>query len=300
MSTLAIVPEASTQKVATTLKQIGTRRDYQMINPRLIDIEPGFNPRDYSLPENREHIDTLKRSISQIGLEKPLTVRLNTATGRATIVDGESRLRAILELIAEGHEILSDPDVEIPCFPAPKGSNDEGSRLMSAIVANTGKPLSKWELGTAFQRLFNFGLSPEKIAARTGYNERFISEAIELADAPQEVKELLSTNAITPGNAISVLRADPVNAVQTLQTKVAEHKAAGKQGPVKRDKAPSKKEPGKSDVSALVLYAAEAMAVAVDRWLEDATEQAEKNLIASHAAYRKLMKAPRQAEDVAA
>lgn len=297
MATLAIVPDAATLKVATTLKQIGTRRDYQMINPRLIDIEPGFNPRDYSLPENQEHVTKLAQSIGAEGLIQPLTVRLKRETGRATLVDGECRYRAILKLIDEGHPVFSETDSLIPCFPAPEGSNNDGNRLLTAITANTGKPLSKWELGTAFQRLFNFGLSAERIASRTGFNERFINEAIELADAPQEVKELLSTQAITTGNALSVLRADPVNAVQTLQTKVAEHKAAGKQGPVKRDKAPSKKEPAQAaNTSALVLYAAEALATAVDRWIEDATAQAEDDLIKAHAKYRTLIRAPKQQE----
>ncbi|CAM5998715.1 unnamed protein product [Sphagnum balticum] len=292
MSTLAIVPDASTQKVATTLKQIGTRRDYQMINPRLIDIEPGFNPRNYDLPENREHVERLAKSIGTEGLIQPLTVRLKRETGRATLVDGECRYRAIMALIEAGHPVLSEPDSEIPCFPAPQGSNDDGSRLLTAITANTGKPLSKWELGTAFQRLFNFGLSPERIASRTGYTERFISEAIELADAPQEVKELLSTASISTGLALATLRANPAEATAILKQKVEVAKANG-QATAKRDKAPAPKQ-AKAETSALVIYAAEAMAAALDAWMEDATATAEERVIAAHKEYRKLMPAPKQ------
>ena len=293
MATLAINPEVEI-KLPTSLKQIGVRRDYQMINPRDIDIEESFNPRKYDNLGNRNHIDTLKRSISEIGLIQPLTVRFNSETGRATIVDGESRLRAIMDLIDEGHPILSEADV--PCFPAPKGANDEASRLLTAITANTGKPLYKWELGGAFQRLFDFGLSPEKIAARTGHTERFIREAIELADAPDEVKELLSAGSITTGNAISVLRAEPTSAVHTLQAQVAAKVAKGETGPVKRAKAPSAVKEESKNTSNLVLYAAEEMAKALDVWREDATIEAENKVIKAHEAYRKLIRAPKKEE----
>jgi ParB-like chromosome segregation protein Spo0J len=292
MSTLAVVPEVES-KLPTSLKQVGVRRDYQMINPRLIDIEQDFNPRKYNVAGNREHIDTLKRSIGEIGLIQPLTVRFNAETGRATVVDGESRLRAIMELIEENHPILSDADV--PCFPAPKGANDEASRLLTAITANTGKPLYKWELGGAFQRLFDFGLSPEKIAGRTGHTERFIREAIELADAPDEVKELLSEQAVTPSLALSTLRADPANAAATLKARVEVAKTNGHKT-AKRDKSPAPAKEKIENVSALVLYAAEEMAKSIDLWLQDATAEAETKLVAAHKAYRKLIRAPKQQE----
>lgn len=293
MASLAVISEAGIEKVPTSLKQVGVRRDYQMIDPRLIDIETDFNPRKYNVSGNREHIDTLKRSISEIGLIQPLVVRFNSETGRATVVDGETRLRAILELIDEGHPILSEADV--PCFPAPKGANDEASRLLTAITANTGKPLYKWELGGAFQRLFDFGLSPEKIATRTGHTERFIREAIELADAPEEIKDLLSASSITPSLALATLRTEGTEATAILKARVEVAKVNG-QKTVKRDKAPTPAKDEAKNVSNLVLYAAEEMAKALDVWREDATAAAEAKLIEAHTAYRKLIRAPKQGE----
>lgn len=58
----------------------------------------------------------------------------------------------------------------------------------------------------------------------------------------------------------------------------------------------SKKTAKPADTSNLALYAAEALASAVDGWLEDATDEAEKKLIAAHKAYRKLIPAPKQAK----
>jgi ParB-like chromosome segregation protein Spo0J len=199
-------------------------RDMPMIDPRIIVVEDGHNPRDYTLPENRAHLDELKASIRANGTLVPLLVRWDAGTKSAILVDGECRLRANLELIAEGVEILSVPTVQV------SGGN-EAERLLTSITANTGKPLSKWELGTAFERLYKFGWSEEQIAAKTGYRPSFITEARELADAPVAIKQLLSSRAVTPSLALDELRANGAAAVQSLQRIASERKASGKKGP---------------------------------------------------------------------
>jgi ParB-like chromosome segregation protein Spo0J len=226
---ISLVTGASTKDV-TRLRDLKTSaRDQLMIDPRIIIIDDGHNPRDYNLPENHAHLDALKRSIRENGTLVPLLVRFDPARKAAVLVDGESRLRANLELIAEGVEIDTVPTVQV-------AGGNESDRLLIAITANTGKPLSKWELGGAFQRLYNHGWSHEKIATKTGYKETFIVESMELADAPDEVKQLLSSQAVTPALALSELRTNGAAAVTTLQAIATEHKATGKQGPAKRAK----------------------------------------------------------------
>jgi ParB-like chromosome segregation protein Spo0J len=223
-------------KLPTTLKQVGQRRDFQMIDPRLIDIEPGFNARDYTLPENRAHLDRLKVLIARDGIQQPITVRLNRETGRATVVNGECRLRAVLELIAEGHEILSMADM--PCYPAPAGSDDPIRRRFASLNANEGKPFSMWELGRGYQDLFDQNVSLQKIAEGTANTVAFVKEAMELSNAPDEVKQLLSSQAVTPAEVKRILRSDDVPAaVSELQAAVQAKQAKGEKGPVKRAKA---------------------------------------------------------------
>ena len=222
-------------KLPTTLKQVGQRRDFQMIDPRLIDIEPGFNARDYTLPENRAHLDRLKVLIARDGIQQPITVRLNRETGRATVVNGECRLRAVLELIAEGHEILSMADM--PCYPAPAGSDDPIRRRFASLNANEGKPFSMWELGRGYQDLFDQNVSLQKIAEGTANTVAFVKEAMELSNAPDEVKQLLSSQAVTPAEVKRILRSDDVPAaVSELQAAVQAKQAKGEKGPVKRAK----------------------------------------------------------------
>lgn len=268
-------------------------RDMFAVPPSMIRVEEGHNPRDYRLPENRAHLDELKRSIAQLGVLNPLWVRFDVpAEGEkktAILVDGECRLRAVLELIDEGTEILSVPVIQVE-------GKSETERLLLAITANTGKPLSKWELGEAFRKLERFGWSAVKISERTGYTPRFVGEAIELADAPEDVKELLSAQAVTPSLALAEIRKNGSQAAAVLKQRVEVAKANG-QATAKREKVSTAPVKDKSEnVSHLVLYAAEEMAKAIDVWREDATAAAEANLIKAHDAYRKLIRAPKKDE----
>ena len=228
---------AKSKPVINRLRDLKTSaRDQLMIDPRIILIDDSFNPRNYDLPENHAHLDALKRSIRENGVLVPLLVRYDAARKAAVLCDGECRLRAVLELIAEGVEIATVPTIQV-------AGNNEIDRLLTSITANTGKPLSKWEIGGAFQRLYKFGWAEEKIATKTGYTDRFIREAMELADAPEEIKQLLSAQAVTPSFALAELRANGAAAVETLKAAAVAVKSSGKKGPAKRAKAKSKSLP---------------------------------------------------------
>lgn len=217
------------QREVTRLRDLKVgSADLIKLKPTDIEIEVGHNPRDYHLPENRAHLDQLKRSIKEEGFNTafPLVVRFEKTgptTGKAVLVDGECRLRSVLELITEGEPIESVPVIQTP------GGN-QADRLLTAIMANTGKPLSKWESGKAFVRFQKYGWEPEVIAKRTGFTLRFIQEAIELADAPQEVREMLSQQAVTPSLALSVMRetGNGEAGVQELKKRAEAAQAAGK------------------------------------------------------------------------
>jgi ParB/RepB/Spo0J family partition protein len=290
---LANVPDGYWERATSPdrLRDLKTgARDMFAIPPSMICVEESFNPRNYALSENRAHLDELKRSIAQIGVQMPLLVRFDVPSAgekkTAILVDGECRLRAVLELIAEGVEIRSVPVIQVE-------GKSETERLLLAITANTGKPLSKWELGEAFRRLLRFGWSEGDVSKKTGYTARFVSEAVELADAPEEIKELLSAAAVTPSLALATLRTNGSEATAILKQRVEVAKTNGHKT-AKRDKAPA---PAKAEnLSALVLYAAEEMAKCLDVWLEDATPEAETKLVEAHKAYRKLIRAPKKGE----
>ena len=217
-----------------------TRKDLGgFIDPRLIRIDKGHNPRDYRLPENRMHLDSLKISIASAGVLNPLQCRLDG--GQCILVNGECRLTAVLELIAEGHEIKTVPVMQVT-------ADNEADRLVIAIATNTGKPLSEWELGGAFKRLRAFGWEDVDIAGKFGMTAQKVAKCIELEGMPIEVKQLLSERAITPALAISTIkgakraRKTVSEATEELKSKAAKQKADGKKGPAKAAKGASKKD----------------------------------------------------------
>lgn len=211
----------STGKNVTRLRDLRlSARDQFMLDPRIIIVEDGHNPRDYNIPENRAHLDDLKASIKENGTISPLWVRYDAERKAAVLVDGECRLRANLELIAEGIEIEA-----VPCIQVPGGN--EPDRLLLAVVANQNKPLSELELGGAFRKLFNFGWTIEKIAKKSGKSAAFINRSLELADAPQAVQEMVKQQDVTPALAISEVRKNGAAAVETLKKAANAAKAKG-------------------------------------------------------------------------
>lgn len=198
-------------------------RDLIMLDPRIIVVEKGHNPRNYDLPENRAHLDELKASIRENGTQVPLLVRWEAETKEAILVDGECRLIANLELITEGVAIEAVPTVQVK-------AGDEAQRLVLALTANTGKPLSSWEIGAAFQRFIGFGWSEERVAKQLGYTLRYVKEALELSDAPLDVKYLLSEQAVTPSLAIATLRKSGSGASLVLKAAVDATRAKSKPG----------------------------------------------------------------------
>ena len=210
-------------KVVERLRDLGAgRRDAIMLDPRIIQVEPNHNPRSYHLKENRDHLDELKASIKVRGVLQPLLVRYDVQQQCAVLVDGECRLRAVLELIEEGAKEI----VAIPVLQVQAGNETE--RLVLALTANTGKPLSQWESGTAFKRLANFGWSSARIAKEIGYSERFVKECIELTDAPEEVKHLLSEGAVTPSLVRYHMNRRGSNLTLSIREEVTKAKAKGK------------------------------------------------------------------------
>jgi ParB-like chromosome segregation protein Spo0J len=240
--------------------------DCPKIDPRLIHIREGWNPRNYALPENRLHLDNLKKLITAVdedgvpaGVQKPLEVQWDVVDGSPVkvpiLIDGECRLRAVLELIDEGCEIKTVPVMQVPgAAPA--------NMLLRALTANSGKSLSKWELGVAYKRLANFGWPSSLIANRNAVSEKFVKEAIELTDAPAEIKQMLSTLAVTPAAALNEIHRHGSNASFILRAKIEEARAkskrTGKAAPVKRKKKTAGKKVSKSNplyVAALALVA---------------------------------------------
>lgn len=147
------------------------RIDEFKVDPDIIIVPKGWNPRDFTTPENKEHLAGVKASLKEVGQKHALLI--TTDGDKIILEDGETRLRAIKELRAEG--IPFDTVLVKKAQAA-----DPEQRLINTLTGNTGKPLTKLELGEAFSRFIKWNWDVPRIAHELGYySEAFITQALE-------------------------------------------------------------------------------------------------------------------------
>lgn len=204
-----------------SLKSIAaSTRDGFNIDPRRIRIEPGFNARDFTLPENIAHIEQLKVSIRENGVKTPLTVR---AQGEEILLsDGESRLRAVWALIKEGVPIET-----VPCQSEERYA-DEAARTAGMVIRNTGKQLSMPEQGEVYRRLLAYGWDEPKVVAKVGYSALHIRNCLALVAAPVELQQMVHDGVVAPTTAVNTIRREGDNAPRVLREAADEAKKQGK------------------------------------------------------------------------
>lgn len=197
----------------------GTFNGYR-IDPRQIEVEKGFNARNFDLPENQEHVNNLATSIAAVGVQNPLVVRYEK--NRIILVDGESRLRATLKAIKDGAEIKT-----VPVIQEEKHINEE-DRIASLLSRNTGKPLNFIERGEVFARLKNFGWTDADIARKTGITQAHVSNIMALHSAPAPIKKAVAQGQISSTTAIQVMRDHGDDAAKVIKEVISEAKEDGK------------------------------------------------------------------------
>ncbi len=184
-------------------------------DPRDIQIVSGWNVRDMTSPTTREHIDLLKLSITERGVDKPIAVKYDIKTGIRTLVDGQCRLQACRELWQEGKKIYV-PIIEV------KG--DEAGLTAESLTSNAGLPLTQFEIGMGCRKLLDkYHWTKEQVAAHICKSVRYVTEAVMLAEAPAEAKALLADHKVTPGAVLHAIKEHGDAAVEVLNQAVAAH-----------------------------------------------------------------------------
>jgi len=197
------------------------RSDLLQIDPRIIKVDPGFNARDFSTPENAQHVEWLMSSIIENGVKEPLTVRLHQ--GEVILVNGESRLRAALKAIEAGNDIKT-----VPCQADDRYAND-ADRTAELITRNSGKPLTPLEQASVCKRLLNFGWAQTQIAKKIACTDSYVSHLLSLTALPEEAKAMIRSGEVSASNALSTVKADgEADGVAALKTAVEKAKASGK------------------------------------------------------------------------
>ena len=237
------------------------------LDPREVVITEGWNVRDMTSPDTRDHIAALKISILARGVDKAISVRYDRVTGVTTLVDGQCRLTACRELWDEGTQVF---------VPAIRVQGDEAELTAESLTSNTGHPLTQWEIGAGCRRLLKFGWTPPMIAAHICKTLRYVTDAIALANVSIEAKAMLSAGQVTPGAVLHAVKEHgPDKATEALQEAIAAQPDApeppratipgtakpSKAKPVARPKAESK---GSLEIKTVLALADDLAAKALD------------------------------------
>ena len=142
-----------------------------------------------------QELDELSRSIAQLGILQPLSVR-RVADGWELIA-GERRLRA-----AQRAGLTT-----VPCLPV---EADEDTSALLALVENIQrKDLDVWEEAAALRQLIDrFHLSQEEAAHRVGKSQSAVANKLRLLRLPQDGMEALKQARLTERHARTLLRLD--------------------------------------------------------------------------------------------
>lgn len=173
------------------------------------DIAP--NPRQPRENFDKDAIDELAASITQLGVLQPLLVR-ETADG-LELIAGERRLRASKQAgLTEVPVMIVETD-------------DRGS-LERALVENIHRSdLDPIEEAAAYKQLIDdAGITQEELGNRLGRNRVTITNSLRLLDLPTEVQRLLMERRISAahGKALLGLQGNPFQ--MRVARRVAEEK----------------------------------------------------------------------------
>lgn len=167
------------------------KNDERVQDISLNEIRP--NPYQPRRTFDEEALNELAASIRQSGVFQPIILRASSVKGYE-IIAGERRFRA--SKIA-GKETV----------PAIVREFDEETMMQVAVLENLQREdLSPLEEAEAYNMLMkNLKLTQEEVAQRLGKSRPYIANYLRLLGLPEEVKKLLQTNAISMGQARTLL-----------------------------------------------------------------------------------------------
>lgn len=170
-------------------------------------IEP--NPDQPRMTWNEEGLDELAASVREHGVLQPILVRPLPA-GRYQLIAGERRWRAATK-------------AGLTQIPAMIEEIDDDTALEIAIIENLQREdLSPVDEALMFERMTTeHGYSVRKLAQKLGKDKGYIENRLRLADAPAEIKQLVSLRKDTLSHAYELLKVEDPRKRRRLAEQVA-------------------------------------------------------------------------------
>jgi ParB family chromosome partitioning protein len=167
------------------------------------------NPQQPRLAFNQETLDELAASIREHGVLQPILVR-PTGENRFQLVAGERRWRA-------------SKQAGLASIPALIEDIDDDTALEISIIENLQREdISPLDEAAMYDRMVReHGYSIRKLADKLGKDKGYLENRLRLADAPPEIRELVSLRKDTLSHAYELLKVEDPKKRRRLADQVA-------------------------------------------------------------------------------
>ena len=165
------------------------------------------NPAQPRLSYEEDSLTELADSIREHGVLQPILVR--PIGGRYELIAGERRWRA---------SGLAERDT----IPAIVVDFDEETALEVSIIENLQREdVSPLEEAAMYRKMTDLGYSVRQLAQKIGKDKGYVENRLRLADAPAEVRELVSVRKDTISHAYELMKVTDERARRRLAKRVA-------------------------------------------------------------------------------
>lgn len=165
------------------------------------------NPAQPRLSYEEDSLTELADSIREHGVLQPILVR--PVGAKFELVAGERRWRA-----SRMAERVSIPAIVVDF--------DEQTALEVSIIENLQREdVSPLEEATMYRKMTDLGYSVRQLAQKIGKDKGYVENRLRLADAPPEIRELVSLRRDTLSHAYELMRIDDERTRRRLAKKVA-------------------------------------------------------------------------------
>jgi ParB/RepB/Spo0J family partition protein len=167
------------------------------------------NPEQPRLAMEQSSLDELAASIREHGVLQPILVR-PLENGEFQLIAGERRWRASM---AAG----------LTTIPALVEEIDDDTALEISIIENLQREdLSPLDEAAMYERMVrDHGYSVRRLAQKLGKDKGYLENRLRLADAPQEVRELVSLRKDTLSHAYELMKVEDPKKRKRLAAQVA-------------------------------------------------------------------------------
>lgn len=200
------------------------RVDAFKLDPMLIKIDPAYNIRDMKSERTRAHIEEIKVSLRDPklgGIKKAIEVRM---VGEDVFVtDGECRLTAVHEVIAEGIAIPS-----VVCIQERSGT-DPIERVLNFATSGQVERYTELEMAHWCRRADRAGATHEQIAAAAGWKATAsVTQHLKMLEMDPEVQGMVKREEVSATLAVNETRKSGTAAVENLKAAKVQANASGK------------------------------------------------------------------------